>query len=104
MGPRPFAVNAALILENGLEPKNFFMDNGEGCAPSMTTWRGSTSFAFFFAKAPQRQKTTGEVPALTLAMTASVNVSQPLSLCDAGSCATTVNTVLRSRTPCSAHA
>src|SRR5437763_333570 len=48
-------------------------------------------------------KTTGCSRAFRPRMTASVNVSQPRSLCEAGSWARTVSTALSSMTPCSAQ-
>jgi len=48
----------------------------------MTTWRGSMSGIFDCAKDPQSTNTTGSRRALTDAMIASVNVSQPLHACE----------------------
>lgn len=49
MRERPAFVNAALMCENGREPKNpWCAESGEGCGASMTAWREVSMSAFFF--------------------------------------------------------
>src|SRR5262249_62051843 len=42
IGSCPCRATASLICVNGREPKNFFADSGEGCAPLTTTCRPSS--------------------------------------------------------------
>ncbi|CAM5561155.1 hypothetical protein SGRI78S_03161 [Streptomyces griseus subsp. griseus] len=44
----PWAATASLICVKGREPKNFFAESGEGCAPFTTTWRSSSIRGSFF--------------------------------------------------------
>ena len=64
----------------------------------------SISVLFCLALLPQRIKTICFFCVLMVRMTASVNSSHPLSLCELGCCFRTVSTVFRSKTPCFAHA
>ena len=61
IGSSPAAVSAALVRENGREPKNpLWADRGDGWADSMTTWRDVSMSAFLRrAWLPQRMNTTG---------------------------------------------
>ena len=47
-GSWPWAAIASLIWVKGREPKNFFADSGEGCAPLTTTCRSSSMSGSFF--------------------------------------------------------
>src|SRR4029450_8777858 len=101
----PALRNTALVLENTRLPRNpRCADRGEGCAAVRTTCRlASINLIFFCAYAPHSRKTTGSSFSPTARITVSVNFSQPLSLCELGWCARTVNTAFSIRTPCSAQ-
>ena len=57
IGSSPASTRAALVRENGREPKNpLEADNGDGCADSITVWRvvsttdGSTVGFYFYPR------------------------------------------------------
>ena len=78
-------------------------DKGLGCTLSSTRWRGTMSCFFPSAFAPHSINTMGFSRRESAAITASVKVCHPRSLCDCGECARTVRTVLSRSTPCFAQ-
>ena len=85
MGSRPAATRAALVRENGLEPKKpLWADSGDGWADSMIVWRDVSIERLLAAgvAAPQDEHDR-VVLGVDGRITSSVNVSQPWPWCDA---------------------
>src|SRR5262249_59779747 len=100
----PSSARALFAPENGLLPKNVFADRGDGWPASrMRCFFLSINSAFFLAELPHSRKTAGFARTLMALMTASVNVSQPCSLCELAFPDCTVSTALSKSTPCEAH-
>ena len=95
----------SFALEKCLHPKNpLYADNGLGCGASKIKCFGLLSIALFiWAGLPHKINTIGSSLLFNIFITSSVNISQPLFLCEAGLCSSTVNTELSNNTPCSAH-
>src|SRR5262249_36066058 len=87
-----------------LAQKRFARVGGGGAARGGRCLEVSMIAIFFLAKAPHSRNTMPLLRLLSSLMTASVNVSQPLSLWEPASWARTVITALSSSTPCSAQA
>ena len=88
-----------------LQPKKpLYEDSGLGCGAFRSKCFGLSTFdAFFCAGAPHKRYTIGLSCSLRTLITASVNFSQPMLLCEFASCARTVRTVFSIRMPCFAH-
>lgn len=105
MGDFPEFTKNSLAFEKCLQPKNpRWADSGEGCT-ACRTWCRFLSIAapFFWAYEPHNMNTRPSRFLLSHCTTASVKVSQPLSLWELAWCARTVNTALSNSTPCLAH-
>ena len=101
----PLLFKKAFVLENGLLPKKpFLAENGDGCADSIIKCFGLVIKSFLLlAYAPHKINTRGSSFSFNIFITSSVNVSQPLPLCDFGLCSYTVKTAFSNNTPCFAH-
>ena len=90
-----------LILEKGLLPKNpLDADKGLGWADDkIKCCLLVISFFLLIALLPHNKKTTGSVFSLIKEIILSVNISQPLFLCELASPALTVREVFKSNTP-----
>ena len=105
MGVSPTLSRNLLTREKGRLPKNPpLADNGLGCADSIIKWRGFV-IIFFLARAgrPHKIKASGRSCSLSKLMILSVKISQPCPRCEFAACALTVQTVFKSKTPCSAQ-
>ena len=94
-----------MIFENGLLPKNpLDADKGLGWTEvRIKCFLLVIKFFFFIALLPQSKNTTGSSFSLTKEIIRSVNISQPILLCEFASPALTVREVFKSNTPWSAH-
>ena len=95
------------LLSLGRDPKNpRCADSGDGCADSIVATRESPAANIGFsvdASRPHKIATSGSGRAASARIAHSVTASQPLPRCDAGFPGCTVNTLLSSMTPRSAH-
>ena len=101
----PLLFKKAFVLENGLLPKKpFLAENGDGCADSIIKCFGFVINSFLLlAHAPHKINTRGSSFSFNIFITSSVNISQPLPLCDVCLCSSTVKTAFSNKTPCFAH-
>src|SRR3989339_405984 len=96
-----FDTRYSFVFEKGFEPKNpLYDERGEGWgAFSIRCFFASISEAFVPAGLPHKMKTKLSFCSLSSLITASVNISQPLLLCEFASAALTVKTVFSKNTP-----
>src|SRR5699024_6853987 len=105
IGVSPNASKAALVFENGRDPKNpLLAERGLGCGDSiMIFFFLSIKAAFFLAAAPHNIKTTGIGLSESFLIASSVNFSQPFPLWENACRFVTVKTEFNIKTPCLAH-
>ena len=101
---KPCCSSKALVFEKCLHPENALPASGDGCAASSTKCF-AVSIRYFLdrAKFPHNKNITPRFSSDILQITASVNVSQPILLCEVASLALTVSIEFNMNTPCSAH-
>src|SRR3989338_11275397 len=96
-----FDFKNSFVFEKGFEPKNpLYDESGEGCGDfNIRCFFSSISEAFVPAGFPHKIKTKLSFCSLRRLITLSVNISQPLFLCEFASLALTLKTVFSKNTP-----
>ena len=103
MGASPVFSRNSLVWLKCLHPKNpLGADSGLGCAAD-TSCFGLFSITFSSGQVFPREDIRSGGPDHSVWITASVNCSQPIPLCENAWWARTVSTVFRRNTPCFAH-
>ena len=101
----PLLLRISLTREKCLHPKNHLWTlNGDGCGASKTICLVvSISSFFFWANAHRKTKITPSFLSEIVLITVSVNVYQPISLCELGTSFCTVRLAFKRNIHCSAR-
>ena len=105
IGCSPLLLSISFTCEKCLHQKNHLCTlNGDGCGHSnMICLLVSISSFFFCANAHHKRKITQSFLSEIVLITASVNVCQPISLCELGVSFITVRLAFNKKTHCSAR-